>query len=121
MLFRSRRTRRIGALALLLAWAPVATANAVTCAVWCEMNGGLAAHHGSVHGEHDHGGKNQAVPGATIASPDCNSPDLLLVTAVGVESLALPAVVSTAVAVDVMIPASFASSFIGADPPPPRF
>lgn len=119
MLIRSRRIRRIGAFALLLAWAPVATANAVTCAVWCEMNGGVAAHHASMQAEHHHGA-GQTAPATKIAGPNCASPDLLVVTAVSVEAVALPAVLSTAVAVDVASPASFVSSFVAADTPPPR-
>lgn len=111
----------MGALALLLAWAPVATANAITCAVWCEMNGGLSTHHASMHGEHDHGGVTQGATGKTVNAPDCGSPDLLLVTAVAPDALAIPFMSVTMIEPPVASLHSFISSLSQANSPPPRF
>jgi len=118
---RSRRIRRLGGLVLLLAWAPIATANAVTCAVWCELNGGVSGHHAAaVHGGHDHGGVQQAGNGNAISDPSCSSPDLLVVSAIAPEVPAAPSVTVTAGDPPVSELFSLASAFQAFDTPPPR-
>src|SRR6266850_93070 len=81
MLLRSRSFRRLGGIMLLFAWAPVATANAGPCAVWCHQTGGLGSHHAMVHTGHDHGGMDHSECGSSIASTHCDGPNLLVVTA----------------------------------------
>src|SRR5688572_16893465 len=113
MSHRSRRIRRLGGLVLLLAWAPVATANAVTCAIWCEMNGGTTSHHSSVHAEHDHGGAQQTGTGRAIVDPSCTSPDLLVVSAVTPDLLVAPSAVVTTAEPPVASPISLIVSSSG--------
>jgi hypothetical protein len=121
MTSRSRRIRRLGALALLLAWAPVATANAVACGAWCELNGGANSHHAtSVHAGHDHGGAPQATHGSTIADPNCAGPDLLIVSAIAPDLLSVPSVTVTADDPPVASPISLIVSSPGIQTPPPR-
>lgn len=105
---------------LLLAWAPIATANAVTCAIWCELNGGLSNHHASVHAEHDHGGAQQT-PGGTISDTNCSSPDLLVVSVVAPDLLVVPSAIVTAAEPPVASPISIIVAYTGSKTPPPRF
>jgi hypothetical protein len=115
------RLRRLGALVLLLAWAPVATANAVTCGIWCEINGGLSGHHASdMHDGHGHDGTEPGQAGSSISATNCGSPGLLIVSAVTPEAIELPTL--TVAAGDPPVPSlvSFESASLGYTTPPPR-
>lgn len=106
---------------LLLAWAPVATANAMTCAIWCELNGGLSNHHAAaVHGGHDHGGVQQTKNGGTIADPSCSSPDLIVICAIAPDVLVAPTGIVSAAEPPVASPISLITAHAGSQTPPPR-
>jgi hypothetical protein len=115
-----RLARRIGAIVLLLTWSQVATANAVPCAIWCELQGSLAAGE-LMHAGHDHG---QAPPShdctASVGASHCGAPQLLVLSAVGHDLLVLPDVADTPADAPAVIPASFSAPPAGFDPPPPR-
>ena len=117
----SRRIRRWGAVALLFAWAQVATANAVPCAIWCHLNGGAAAHTmASVHGGHNHGGVPQHDCGASVSNGDCSTPQLLVVAAVTPDVLVVPPSPISIADPVVASPATIITSYPGFDTPPPR-
>ena len=116
----SRRIRRFGAIVLLFAWAPVATANAGPCAVWCYMNGGAQAHVTSMgHAGHMHG-TSHGGSGPTISSAGhCDTPQLMVVAAVTPSLLVAPTQAVTA-GDPVSALHSLVSSFAQTDTPPPR-
>jgi|SRR6185503_17698627 len=117
----NRRIRRWGAIVLLFAWAQVATANAVPCAIWCHLNGGSPAHAmASVHGGHNHGGTAQHDCGMAVSNGDCATPQLLVVAAVTPDVLLAPTATVTAEDPPVSSPSTFITSYPGFDTPPPR-
>ena len=118
---KTRIVRHFGAIVLLFAWAQVATANAVPCAIWCHLNGGAPAHApASAHGGHDHGGAPQHDCSPAISGTHCGTPQLLVVAAVTPDILAIPAVTVTAEDPPVAELQSLLSTFTNTDTPPPR-
>jgi hypothetical protein len=119
---RSRSFRRFGAIVLLFAWAPVATANAVPCAVWCYMNGGLHHHVAQVHSGHHHGGApaSQHDCRTAIGGTHCGTPELMVVAAVAPRALSVPTQAVTAGDPPVASPISFMPSSSGTQTPPPK-
>jgi hypothetical protein len=104
---------------LLATWSQVATANAVPCAIWCEIQGSMAMpgaesghHHGDAPAKHD--------CSRSVSSGHCGTPQLLVVSVVGPELLDVPAQVVTAGDDPVAPLHSFLSSPPGFDTPPPR-
>jgi hypothetical protein len=103
----------------MMAWLPVATANALPCAVFCLFQTNQAHGHHAMGAEHRMAGHH--MPGARISAPQhCGAPELLVVTCVPPE---LPAFQSIDVAaVDMHVAA--VTPLLSATPefatPPPR-
>jgi hypothetical protein len=111
--------RRVGGVFLFVTWMPVATANAVPCAVFCLFHTNQAHDHHATGADHRMAGHH--MPGARISAPQhCGAPELLVVTCVPPE---LPAPLSIDLAV-VDIQASAVIPLLSATPefgtPPPR-
>lgn len=110
--------RRAGAIALLVAWVPAATANALTCAVWCQITGQTGEIHVGAHGDgagHAHGQGEK-----TVSQSSCGAPDLLIVTALPTPAAAVPPVVTTTGELPAAALATFISPHLAFDTPPPR-
>lgn len=117
-----RLVRRFGAIVLLFAWAQVATANAIPCAIWCEIAGSLDARE-LIHTGHTHDGAQPAEHhncDASVSGQHCSTPQLLVATAVAAEPVVVP--LTMTVAGDPPVPAlhSFISVSSDFDTPPPR-
>ena len=111
--------RRAGGLFLLLAWGPVATANAVTCAAFCLFGTEVVA-----HGRHAMGAEHRQMghhmPGARVSAPEhCGMPELLVVTCVPPELPATPSIdfAVVEVHVDTAVPLLSATPEFGTPPP----
>src|SRR6266571_2250764 len=75
----SSRFRRLGGVLLLLAWAQVATANALPCGISCLL-GKDVVHHHHADGDEDHAIGHHAA-GAKVSAPEyCGTPQLLVTT-----------------------------------------
>lgn len=112
--------RRAGGLFLLLAWMPVATANAVTCAAFCLLATEMTAHdHHAMGAEHRQMGHH--MPGAKVSAPEhCGMPDLLVVSCVPAELPAFPSVDVAVVDVHVDVASPLLSAPPECGTPPPR-
>jgi hypothetical protein len=113
--------RRAGGLFLLMAWMPVATANAAACAAFCLFGTEVAAHshHHSMGAEHRMAGHHMA--GARVSAPQhCGMPDLLVVTCVPPELSAFPSVDVALVDVHVDVATPLLSATPEFATPPPR-
>jgi hypothetical protein len=110
------RLRRAGGLFLLLVWAPVATANALPCAVHCMLEAALAGAHGM-------GGQDpmMAHHGATMCPcGHCSTPQLLVVAFVPPEMPAPPSVEVAVSDMPVAAPLPLLSTTPEFGTPPPR-
>lgn len=112
--------RRTGGLFLLVAWMPVATANAVSCAAYCLLGTEMATHdHHAKGAEHRQTGHH--MPGARVSAPEhCGMPDLLVVACVPAELPAPPSIAVVVVDVHVAAAEPLLSDIPEFDPPPPR-
>lgn len=103
---------------LLVAWMPVATVNALPCAVFCMSQANKAHDHHAMGADHPMAGHH--MPGARMSAPQhCGAPELLVVTCVPAE---LPAFQTIDVAVvdaqvDVVTPLLSATPEFGTPPP----
>ena len=110
--------RRAGGLFLLVAWMPVATANALPCAVFCLFQANQGQDHHAMGAAHRLVGHH--MPGARVSAPQhCGAPELLVVTCVPAE---LPAFQSIGVVVvdmhvDAVTPVLSATPEFGTPPP----
>jgi len=110
--------RRVGGLFLLVAWIPVATANALPCAVFCLFQTSQAHGHHAMGADHPMAGHH--MPGARISAPDhCGAPELLVVTCVPPELPALLSIHLTVADIHVgaVIPLLSAPPEFGTPPP----
>lgn len=110
--------RRGGGLFLLLAWGPVATANAVPCALFCLLEARLAHPNHAMEQGNPLAGHH--MPGARISAPEhCSAPELLVVAFVPPELPTPPSIVAVVadMQVPVVIPMQSAPPEFGTPPP----